>query len=122
MEIKNKIILKIKGLMHKARQTPDKLDECCDECCDEYDKNKIIADKKVRMEQFSLENYLKNPNREVVTRNGLNVHIICTNRIGRCPVVGLVNDGYETLVMVTKDGCELDINNKSDYDLFFKPN
>ena len=31
------------------------------------------------MKEFSLEEYLKNPNREVVTRDGRNVRIICTD-------------------------------------------
>ena len=32
------------------------------------------------MEQFSLEKYLENPNRKVVTRGGRAVRIVCTNR------------------------------------------
>ena len=32
------------------------------------------------MKQFSIEEYLKNPDRKVVTRNGLPVRIICTDR------------------------------------------
>ena len=31
------------------------------------------------MKEFSLEEYLKNPNREVVTRDGKKVRIICTD-------------------------------------------
>lgn len=31
------------------------------------------------MEQFSLEEYLENPERKVVTRDGRNVRIICSN-------------------------------------------
>lgn len=34
------------------------------------------------MKEFSLEEYLKNPNRKVVTRDGRNVRIICTDRKG----------------------------------------
>ena len=32
------------------------------------------------MEQFSLEKYLANPSRKVVTRDGRNARIICTDR------------------------------------------
>lgn len=34
------------------------------------------------MKQFNLEEYLKNPNKKVVTRDGRNVRIICTDRKG----------------------------------------
>ena len=43
------------------------------------------------MKQFSLEEYLKNPSQKVVTRDGSEVRIICTDAIcGKFPVVGLV--------------------------------
>lgn len=32
------------------------------------------------MEQFSLEKYLKNPNRKIVTRGGKSVRIVCADR------------------------------------------
>ena len=44
------------------------------------------------MKQFSLEEYLKNPDRKVVTRNGLPVRIICTDRKDKWPIVALVTD------------------------------
>lgn len=34
------------------------------------------------MKEFSLEEYLKNPNRKIVTRDGRNVRIICTDQKG----------------------------------------
>ena len=34
------------------------------------------------MKQFNLEEYLKDPNKKVVTRDGRNVRIICTDRQG----------------------------------------
>ena len=69
------------------------------------------------MEQFSLEKYLENPNRKVVTRDGRKVRIICTDAKGNCPVVGLVDyENYEVALNVTKNG-------KIDgvLDLFFAP-
>ena len=44
------------------------------------------------MKEFSLEEYLKNPNREVVTRDGRKVRIICTDRKGLDvkPIVALI--------------------------------
>lgn len=33
------------------------------------------------MEQFSLSEYLKNPTRPIVTRDGRSVRIICNNRL-----------------------------------------
>ena len=39
------------------------------------------------MKPFNLEEYLKNPSRKVVTRDGRNVTIHCTNCIGTRPVI-----------------------------------
>ncbi len=41
------------------------------------------------MKPFNLEEYLKNPNREIVTRDGRNVKIICTNFDSeKYPIIG----------------------------------
>ena len=57
------------------------------------------------MKQFNLEEYLKNPSRKVITRDGRNVRIICTDAKGICPVVGLVSyENYEVAFNITKDG------------------
>lgn len=69
------------------------------------------------MKPFSLEEYLKNPSRRVVTKDGRNVRIICTDAKGSCPVVALVAyENFEVAFNVTKDG-------KIDgvLDLFFAP-
>ena len=51
------------------------------------------------MEQFSLEKYLANPSRKVVTRSGHSVRIICTDRKAfqaepSRKVIGLVDMSY----------------------------
>ena len=57
------------------------------------------------MKPFSLEEYLANPNRKVITRDGRNVRIVCTDAKGICPVVGLVAyENYELAFNVMKDG------------------
>lgn len=79
------------------------------------------------MEQFSLEKYLANPSRKVVTRDGRNARIICTDRrdINR-PIVALIEEKLgeeeiETIRYYTKDG-ELDSTGYgSGLDLFFAP-
>ena len=69
------------------------------------------------MKQFNLEEYLKNPSRKVVTREGRNARIICTDAKGLCPIVGLVDYGkYEVAFNATKDGRFDGIS-----DLFFAP-
>ena len=76
------------------------------------------------MEQFSLEKYLENPNRKVVTREGRSVRIVCTNRLGEnYPVIALVNyDGVEKCYSYTTfgkfDGYK---NHDCELDLFFAP-
>lgn len=74
------------------------------------------------MEQFSLEKYLETPHRKVVTRDGRNVRIICTNRIiCNFPVVALVSDGkFEDLLSYTKAG-ERYKGQDDNFDLFFAP-
>lgn len=73
------------------------------------------------MKPFNLEEYLKNPDRKVVTRDGSSVRIICTNRIHDYSVVALIsNEDTEDLLSYTKDG-EVYTTLEDDYDLFFAP-
>ena len=76
------------------------------------------------MEQFSLEKYLANPSRKVVTRVGQNARIICTDRRDlNFPIIALIETrpgGEEVTYSYTKDGRYC--NTCSDiYDLFFAP-
>ena len=76
------------------------------------------------MEHFSLDKYLKNPSRKVITRNGRNVRIICTDKKGHeYPIVALIEnklEGFEGVLYYTKDG-EYTANESSMSDLFFAP-
>ena len=73
------------------------------------------------MKQFSLEEFLKNPNRKVVTRDRKSVRIICTDRLGAFPVIGLVKtDKVETVLFYTDTG-RICPEAPSEYDLFFAP-
>ena len=77
------------------------------------------------MKQFNLEEYLKNPSRKVVTRDGRNVRILCTDAKGDYPIVTLIEtlDGsIEFVNKFKKDGHFLDNDdNNSNLDLFFAP-
>lgn len=75
------------------------------------------------MKQFSLEEYLKNPSRKVVTRDGSKVRIICTDKKGACPIVALIerSDGVaEETVTYEKNG-QFFGGNSYKFDLFFAP-
>ena len=75
------------------------------------------------MEQFSLEKYLANPSRRVVTRDGRKARIICTDmKSTTYPVVALIENGtgYEQLTTCSKNG-EYAVNESSRSDLFFAP-
>ena len=77
------------------------------------------------MKQFDLEEYLKNSNQKVVTRDGRPVRIICTDRykVEDYPVVALIYDleqEKELCVTYSSKG-EFDKNANSDSDLFFTP-
>ena len=73
------------------------------------------------MKAFSLEEYLKNPKRKVVTRNGRSARIICTDAKSNYPIVALIEEGgYDNALSYTKDG-KLYVGETNDYDLFFAP-
>ena len=74
------------------------------------------------MKQFNLEEYLKNPSRKVVTRDGRNARIICTDQKGTLyKVIGLVDNGDEEKICnFTKKG-ESHFGVKTNIDLFFAP-
>ncbi len=72
------------------------------------------------MKQFSLEEYLKNPSRSVVTRNGKSVRIVCTDfNNENYPIIGEVQ-GETTPLTFSKEGSFFRCN-CSNYDLFFAP-
>ena len=60
------------------------------------------------MEQFSLEKYLANPSRKVVTRDGRNIRIVCTDKRDlNFPIIALIETipgGEEVTNSYTKDG------------------
>lgn len=74
------------------------------------------------MKRFNLEEYLKNPSKDVVTRDGRSAKIICTDRKNlNHPIVALVKSKFaeeESIVCYTKEG---KIFNQvlNDADLFF---
>ena len=75
------------------------------------------------MKPFNLEEYLKNPSKKVVTRDGRDVRIICTDaKSKKYQVVALVKKkgGHEVLVTFDTSG-----KYRSEYnrclDLFFTP-
>ena len=74
------------------------------------------------MEQFSLEKYLENPNRKVVTRDGRSVRIICTDAKGDFPVVALVEiyNGAENVFRLEENG-HFYYDTEDSRDLFFAP-
>lgn len=77
------------------------------------------------MKQFDLQEYLKNPGRKIVTREGRAARILCTDRnYDNYPVVALVQvqlcQGQlrEDTYCYTKDGLYLD-HSETSKDLFF---
>lgn len=75
------------------------------------------------MRPFNLKEYLKNPNRKIVTRDGHNARIICTDRMHlfnneRYPIIALVKnpDDSEMVASFKDDGQAVDNEN---LDLFF---
>ena len=77
------------------------------------------------MKQFNLEEYLKNPTKKVITRDGKSARIICTNRIDKThSILALLfeDEGRdrEEVYQYTAKG-EYYPNAISPHDLFFVP-
>ena len=76
------------------------------------------------MKPFNLEEYLANPSRKVVTRDGIPAKILYTDARGEYPVIALVEHYQETLDVTfsfTKDGKWCTDGTNSNKDLFFAP-
>ena len=76
------------------------------------------------MKPFNLEEYLKNPETKVVTKSGLNVRIICTDRKDlNYPIVVLIENKFterENVLYYTKEG-KIFTDVLNNWDLFFAP-
>ena len=75
------------------------------------------------MKEFNLTEYLKNPSQKVVTRDGREVRIICTDAKGDEPIVALLynkNREEENVYTYNREGIFYK-NNDSCLDLFFAP-
>ena len=72
------------------------------------------------MKPFNLEEYLANPNRKVITRDGRNVRIKCTDAKGDCPIVGLVDWNDTEIPLCFTEKGRIGVNFCDDpMDLFF---
>ena len=75
------------------------------------------------MKQFNLEEYLKDPNKKVVTRDGRNVRIVCTDQKGtEYSVIALctMSNGSENCYFYFPNG-KMYLSADSCMDLFFAP-
>ena len=71
------------------------------------------------MRQFDLKEYLANPNKKVVTRDGRNVKIYCTNYYYQHPIIAQI-EGEERSHAFRETG-HYNICGESTGDLFFAP-
>ena len=75
------------------------------------------------MKEFNLTEYLKDPSKKVVTRDGREVRIICTDAKGDEPIIALVYNNIreeENVYTYNRDGYFYN-NNDSCLDLCFAP-
>ena len=72
------------------------------------------------MKQFSVKEYLANPSRKVVTRDGRPVRVLCTDKKSEHSVVALVSntDNTESTYIFAEDGTYIE-GKVSIIDLFF---
>ena len=73
------------------------------------------------MKQFSLEEYLENPNMQVVTKDGRPARIICTDAKTAFPIIALIleKDGTEAVCSYNARGEYWRSNELTDTDLMF---
>lgn len=75
------------------------------------------------MKQFSLEEYLRNPQKKIITKDGRNVRIICTDRKGLNvkPIAALITlpNGDEVIKTYWRNGVETQGYEGCPNDLFF---
>ena len=78
---------------------------------------------RTRIKQFSLEEYLNNPQRKVITRDGRNVRIVCTDRRGLNvkPIAALITipNGDEIIKTYWENGVATQGYEDNPNDLFF---
>ena len=75
------------------------------------------------MKEFNLEEFKKNPSQKVVTRDGREVRIVCTDAKNEEPIIALVynkNRDEENVYTYNRDGYFYK-DNDSCLDLFFAP-
>ena len=72
------------------------------------------------MKRFKLDEYLKDTSRKIVTRDGRNVRIVCTDVKGSAPIVAVIEekDNTENVFRYESDGI---MHGYHDIDLFFAP-
>ena len=77
------------------------------------------------MKQFNLEEYLTNPNKKIITRDGRSVRIICTDRkwIDATHIIALVTieNGVELTKSYSTEGRSIFGRDNGPDDLFFAP-
>ena len=78
----------------------------------------------MKMKEFNLEEYLKNPSMKVVTRKGTPVRIVCTDFGNESyPIIGEFQDEKERYPRIFTDKGKYlkEISKDHDFDLFFAP-
>ena len=71
------------------------------------------------MKAFNLEEYLDNPSRKVITRDGRSVTIHCTNFYGVNPIIAEIEGSGQSISFGIDGKCFSD--DESEIDLFFAP-
>ena len=74
------------------------------------------------MKQFNLDEYLKNPSKKIITRDGNSVRILCTDAKGNFPIIALVeiHNGAENVLRLEENGHFYN-DTEDSRDLFFAP-
>lgn len=74
------------------------------------------------MKEFNLEEFKKNPSKKIVTRDGREVRIICTDAKNKFPIIALITNDSKEIIMDYNNNGKVSSDEISNLDLFFAPN
>ena len=85
----------------------------------DFCRNQVYINKS-DMRKFNLREYLENPNQKIVTRNGRQARIICTNRKGGLPIVVMIDEGETEQAYYLRESGRVHPEVDRENDLFFE--
>ena len=75
----------------------------------------------IKMKEFNLDEFKKNLNQKVVTRDGRSVRIVYTDAKNEFPIIALITNDNKEILMDYNNNGKVSPDEITDLDLFFEP-